>query len=107
MKKGKHFYSHLIDTTAIILELTDMDMSSKERLHLIALVESNLHHVIIDVILSHLKDGDKKEFLLHLSLDNHDEIWKLLNSKIEKVEEKIKKAAEDLKKELHEDIKDL
>lgn len=82
-------------------------MTEGERLHLIALVESNLHHAVLDVVLSALSENDKKEFLLHLHLDNHNEIWKLLKEKPENIEEKIIKAAEDLKKELHHDIKDL
>ena len=44
-------------------------------------------------------------FLKHLLHEDHDEVWKHLNTKVDNIEEKIKKAAEDLKKELHEDVK--
>lgn len=106
MSKQKHFYSHLVDTTQIILDIADMDMSKEERLHLMALIESNLHHVVIDVVLSNLSEDDKKEFLLHLSLDNHDEIWKLLKEKIENIEEKIEAEVNNLKIELKKDIEE-
>lgn len=106
MSKHKHFYSHLVDITTIVLEIADMDMSKEERLHLMALVESNLHHVVVDVVLSNLSEDDKKEFLLHLSLDNHDKIWKILNNKVENAEEKILEAAESLKKDLKKDIEE-
>lgn len=102
----KHFYSHLIETSVLSLELGDMDLSRQERLELIALVESNLHHVIFDAILSELPEEDKKMFLLHASEDDHDKTWKFLKDKVENIEEKIKKTAHQLKIELHRDIKE-
>lgn len=105
MKKQKHFYSHIIDWSSITLEIGNLDMEHDERVHLLSLAESNIHHAVLDAILSELRERDKRKFLEHLHSDNHDEIWKLLNSRIENVEEKVIKAAEDIKKELHKDIK--
>lgn len=102
----RHFYTHIIDTSILSLELGEMNLNSKERLDLISLIDSNIHHEILDLILSELKSEDKKTFLAHLASDDHDKIWKLLNNKIDNIEEKIKKTAEDLKKELHKDIKE-
>ena len=102
----KYFYTHIIDTSTLSLELADMDMSPKERMHLVSLVDSNIHHAVLDLILSELNPLDKKTFLMHLASDEHDKVWKLLNEKVENVEEKIKKTAEELKKELHADIKE-
>lgn len=106
MKKGKHFYSHIIDNTSITLEIANINMSQEERLHLLALAESNIHHTILDVILSELTAEDKIKFMEHLHSDNHDKIWELLNDKVKNIENKIKTAAEDLKKELHKDIEE-
>ena len=38
--------------------------------------------------------------------EDHDRVWKLLKEKTKNIEEKIKKAAEALKKQLHKDIKE-
>lgn len=103
---SKYFYSHLIETSTLSLELAEMDLTREERIHLISLVESQLHHTVLDAVLSELSEEDKKVFLKHLTLDDHDKIWGLLTSKVENIEEKIKKAAENLKKELHKDIKE-
>lgn len=103
--KQKYFYSHIVETSIISLELGEMDLAPSERVHLVSLVESQLHHAILDIVLSELSEEDKKIFLQHLSLDNHDKIWGHLKSKIKNIEDKIKKAAEELKKELHQDIK--
>lgn len=103
---NKYFYSHIIDTTSITLELADMDLTQEERVHLITLAESNVHHAVLDTVLSELDEENKKEFLKHLRDDNHDKIWEILKSRIDNVEIKIKKAVEDLKTELHKDIEE-
>ena len=102
----KHFYSHIIETSILSLELGEMDLSKEERIHLISLMESNIHTVILDTILSELSERDKKIFLEHLIVNDHDKIWKHLKENIKDIEEKIKKAAESIKKELHSDIKE-
>lgn len=102
----KHFYTHIIDTSSLSLELGEMDLSTEERMHLISLVESNIHQTILDLVLSELSEDDKKIFLMHVVSSNHDKVWKILKEKTKNIEEKIKKAADDLKKELHKDIKE-
>ena len=102
----KHFYSELIEIQSIIIELDNMNLSDKEKTHLAHLFDSTLHHTILDAVLSELSPEDKEKFLEHLSKEENDKIWELLNSKVDNIEEKIKKTAEDLKKEMHKDIKE-
>ncbi len=101
----KHFYSHIVETSSLTLSLGDMELSQEERIHLVSLVESQLHHTVLDAVLSELSEEDKKIFLKHIALSEHDKVWELLHSKVKNIEEKIQKAAEELKKELHNDIK--
>lgn len=103
---GRHFYSHIIETSTLSIELGEMDLSKEERRHLIELAENNIHHAILDAILSELSEENKKIFLSHLASEQHDKIWQHLRENIDNIEEKIKKTAEDLKKELHTDIKE-
>jgi hypothetical protein len=105
--RKKYFYTHIIDTSILSIELADMEMAPKERLHLLSLIDSNIHHEILDLILSKLNPTDKKIFLAHVASDNHDKVWKFLKGKIRNVEEEIKKTAEDVKNELHKDIKEI
>ena len=105
--RKKYFYTHIIDTSSLSLELGNMELTPQERLHLISLMDSNIHHAVLDLVLSELKPMDKKTFLAHLASENHDKVWKFLNEKVANIEEKIKKTAEDLKKELHKDIKEV
>lgn len=101
----KYFYSHLIEIESVISELDKMELSDEEKIHLATLLDSSLHHSILDAILSELGDREKRVFMQHLAKGEHDEIWKFLNEKVEGVEDKIKKAAEDLKIEMRKDLK--
>ena len=104
--RNKYFYSHLVDTTSISIEIADMNMTPDERKHLILLAESNIHHAVLDTVLSDLPEEHKKEFLRSVRDDDHDKIWDLLKDKAENIESKIKKTAEDLKTELLKDIEE-
>lgn len=102
----KQFYSHLVEIESIIIELDKMNLSQEEKLHLAHLVDSSLHHTILNAILSELEDEDKRKFMHHLNEGDHDKIWSLLNEKVSEVEMKIKKAADSLKDELKKDLKE-
>lgn len=101
----KHFYSNIIEIDSLVIELDQIELSKEQKDHLTELIHSNLYHEILDVVLSELEDEDKKVFLINLSGNDHNKIWKHLKSRIEDVEKKIKKATEDFKKELSNDIK--
>ena len=100
----RHFYSHIIETASLSLELGDMDLSQSERLDLLGLLDLQLHHTIMDAVLSELSLEDRRVFLAEVGNDNHDKIWELLKKKINNIEEKIQNAAVALTKELHKDI---
>jgi len=100
----KHFYHSVVETSSISLAIADMDMSKDERKHLITLVEENLHHAILDSVLSELSDKDKQEFVELFAEGKDEEVWRLLKDRTDNIEDKIKKTADDLKKELHKDI---
>lgn len=103
----KHFYSYVVETDTLFLELDSLDLSVAEKKHLKMIAESSLHHAIVDVILAELSEDDKKLFLSHLHSHDHDKTWKLLRTKITDIEEKIRKTAHELKKELHKDIREV
>lgn len=103
----KHFYSHLIEAEDLFVEIKSLQISQGEKNHLISLVHANLHHIILDAVLSELSEEDKKKFLSNLSLEDHNIIWDFLKNRIEDIEDKIKKTANELKKELHKDIKEI
>ncbi len=102
----KQFYSHLIEIESVIVELDKMDLSDEEKKHLATLIDSSIHHTILDTILSELSEQDKRVFVNQLNVGDHQKIWDFLNAKVDNIEDKIKKAAEDLRIELHEDLKE-
>jgi len=101
-----HFYSKLVTTDSLVEALNELELTDEQRSHLLGIVESSLHHAILDAILSELSDNDKQVFLSYVTEDDHKKIWDFLNKKIDKIEEKITQTAEGLKKELHQDIKE-
>lgn len=100
----KNFFSHLITTEDLESELKNLDMTNDEKIHVMKLIDESVHHTILDAILSELSEQDKKEFLKHLDSDDHDSIWEFVNDKIDNIEDKIKKAAHDIKSELYQDV---
>lgn len=102
----QYFYSHIVETESLLTALNELHLSEKEKAHLLTLIDSSLHHTVLDAILSELSDHDKREFLKHVVSNDHDKLWTHLNDKVDDIEGKIKKAANELKKQLHADIVD-
>jgi len=103
--KNKHFYAHLTETTDIVLELGELDMSSEERVHLLSLIEANIHSAVINTVLSNLDGENKKIFLSNLISDDNSKTWGHLNKSAVDLENKIKITIDLMKKELLRDIK--
>lgn len=102
--RKKQFYDPVISIYAIEIELHHLDLSDKERAHLLDIVSSHLHNTILDTVLTHLTTDDKKQFLTHIKNDDHEQTWQFLREKIENIEEEIITTANLLKKELLADI---
>lgn len=106
MAKHNHFYHHIVIIDSIHIGLDSLNLSPAEKEELVMLAENNIHHAVLDAMLSELESGDKKVFLALVLSNNHNEIWKLLSFKVKGAEEKIKKVASDLIKKFHEDIQE-
>lgn len=100
------FYTKLVNTDSILASLGDLNLSEDQRTHLLGIVESSIHHAILDAILSELSEKDKYIFFQYMEDEDNEKLWKFLNERIEKIEDKITQTAESLKKELHQDIRE-
>lgn len=105
--KKKYFYSHLVSIEILGDELEGLDLNPTEKTELMELADKNIHREVMDAILSQLEGEDKKKFLELLVADEHGKIWNHLNEKTKDIEKKIKQAADQIRKELTEDIKKL
>ena len=103
--KHKHFYAHLVETTDIVLELGELNLTPEERIHLLSLVEANIHSSVINTVLSTLDEENKKIFLKNLMLSDHIKTLEHLKQTTSDIEDKIQKTINDVKKELLEDLK--
>jgi hypothetical protein len=102
----KHFFSHLIEIDALEREIDNFELSATQKKELKDLIHENIYHTVLDAILSELSENDKKTFLSHLVSDDNEKIWGFVNKKVLFIEEKIKKAADEIKIELHKEIKE-
>lgn len=102
----KHFYSHLIEIETLTVELDKIQMADHEKYELAQLVDSSIHNTVMDAILSKIPESEKKKFAEVAPSQDHEKIWEFLKSKSENIEEDIKRAASEIKKQLHEDIKE-
>jgi len=105
--KIKHFYSHLIQVNDITLDLGELEMSQEERLHLLSLLNANIHSTVINTVLSQLNEKEKKVFLANLLLNDHEKTLKHIRENSKDFEEKISDAVYKLIKEMQEDIKNV
>lgn len=103
---NKQFYSHIVEVDSLYIALEGLSISPTEKEHLMHLIDSNLYHTIMDAIMSELSEDDKKIFLEHLATEDHAKTMDFLQKRIANIEDKIKKTADDLMQELHEDIKE-
>ena len=102
-----YFYAHIVDTDNVRNELELLDMTDDEKNHLLMTVESSMHHVVINTLLTDLPEEHKQAFMTHLAQDDHANIWEVLKKAFEKPEEKIRDAAAKLKQEFINDIREL
>jgi len=101
----KHFFSHLIEIEMLESEIENYDLAEHQKQELKSLIHENIYHNVLDVILSELSDQDKKVFLEHLVSDDHERVWGFVNKKVLFIEDKILKATNDIKQEIHKDVK--
>lgn len=103
----RYFYSYLIEIESLIGALDELNLKDHHKHNLAALIDSSLHYTILDAILSELSEEDKKYFLKRLSKDPESlELMDFLNSRVDKIEDKIKSSAKQLKEELRREIKE-
>lgn len=103
--KQKTFYTHIIQINDIVLDLGDLEMSSEERVHLLALLDANIHSTVIHTVLNELPQAEKKIFLENILVNNHEKTWTHLRSNSVDLEKKITNAVNKLIKEMKQDIK--
>lgn len=101
---AKYFYSHIIETTEISLDLGGLDIPKEDRIKLIALAQENLHHSLLDLVLSHLSEEDKRTFLSHLIIPDHEKAWEFVVNRVEGAEQKIINEAKRVKNGFKKDI---
>lgn len=103
----KHFYSHLVDPEDIRNELKVLEISDDEAEDLHLVIESTIHHAVVDMIMKELPESHKHLFLAHIQDDNHDDVIALITEHISDHEKRIRDLVERLRGEYKSDIQEL
>lgn len=101
----KKFYSHILKIEPISEKLSLLGITEEEKKEILDLLHSHIHITVVDVILSELDEGKKKEFLHLIAIkEDHSSAWDFVLTNIEKGEDKVKKAIDGI---IEEFVKDL
>ncbi len=91
------FYSHIITIEPVQNRLSELDIQDNEREELIEILNSHIHVTVIDIILSELDEGKKKEFLHLIGIkEDGDSVWDFVLTNIGEGEDKVKKAIDQI-----------
>ncbi len=102
----KTFYNHLVHMDDVHMHLDMLEVSDKEKEHLITLIHANIHTTVLHRVLDELSEEERKIVLMHLQHEDHEHVWTLITTKITDAEEKIRETINGLLKEFQEDIKE-
>ena len=103
----KIFYDHLVIREDVITALDAFSLDPREKEELVRLVDSHLHHHILNVILNHLPKDKHPEFMNLFIKTPHDrKLLDYLKTHISiDIESQITTHAVKVKKEILEDIR--
>lgn len=104
---SKVFYAHIVEIHTLTEKLDELDLKDDHKKQLSELIDATIHQTVLDVILSSLPPKDK-ELFIHKMHQNPDdaELMEFLKERVGDIEDQIKLAVKELKKELHEDIEE-
>lgn len=91
------FYSHILTINPVHDKLSELDIQEAEKEELIEILHSHIHVTVIDIILSELDEGKKKEFLHLVGVKEDNEgAWDFVLAHIEEGEDKVRKAIDQI-----------
>ncbi len=104
---AKIFYDHLVIIEEVIQELDNYQLTKDDREELIRLIDQNLHHSVLNLILNNLPAEKHEQFLSDFHKTPHDKkLLEYLKKEVSAdIDEKIKKEAQRVKKEILAEIK--
>lgn len=66
------FYDHLLDLSEFDRELEELALEYHEKAHLLEILDSALHHAVMDTILTEIPTHTHHDFLQNFAISPHD-----------------------------------
>ena len=103
----KFFFYQIIEIDFLLEELHSLKLEDQHKHHLANIIDSSIYHIVVDESLTYLNEKDKKLFLKMVHEDPENlQILEFLKNKVDGIEDKIKKVADELFQKMHQDIKE-
>ena len=103
--RKKVFFSHLLDSDKYILLLEKLLEIEQEKLEILDMIDSTLHHRVMNLILQELNEEHHEFFIKEYSQNpGNVEILIFLKKQIPDIESKIRKESKSFHAELKNDI---
>ncbi len=101
------FYSHILNIEPVYEKFSTVQIEDKQREELLNLLHSHIHITVIDVILSELDEGKKKEFLHLIALqEDNSGAWDFVLANIEKGEDKVRETIDKIIMDFVNDLRE-
>ncbi len=106
--RRKTFFSHLLDTDQLIMMVERLLEIEKEKMEILDMIDSTIHHRIMDRILYELDDKHHELFMTEFSRDpGNEDLLSFLKKQIPDIEDRIQSESKDAQDSLFEDIRKL
>jgi hypothetical protein len=103
--RRKVFFSHLLDTDPMIVLVEKLIEIEAERMEILDMIDSTLHHKIIHKLLDELPDEQHELFLEGYSKDpSNEELLVFLKQYVPDIESKISAESQTVQKSLYDEI---
>lgn len=104
--KNPIFFSHLVDSEKLILEIERLLEIETERQEILEMIDSVLRHAIVTKILDELDGKHHEEFVERYTTKPTDRnILVFLREKVPDIEDKLREEAKGVQQKLFDDIK--
>lgn len=102
-----NFYSHILKIEPARDKLFSLEIEDGQKEELLDLLHSHIHITVIDVILSELDEGKKKEFLHLVAIkEDNSAAWDFVLTHIEKGEDKVRDVMDRIVKDFINDLEE-
>lgn len=106
MKRQKNFYDHLVKVESLTIQVNRLDLNPSQKKRVNGLIKSSVHYTLVNTLMSDVPEKERPRAIKTLNSGNYNELWSVFDTKKARVEGNLRKAFENLSREILRDLKD-